>query len=90
MIEIYRKSIDSISIEIPRGFSEEGEQGRETAKRELYEELHYVCNKLIDIGYIYPDSGLQNAKVNLYLAFDVKFTDSYVQSEENIKKILEL
>lgn len=87
LMEIYRKAINHISIEAPRGFAEKGETNLETAERELYEELHCKCEKFIFLGYVYPDSGLQKAKINLYLGIDAKLKDDYIQSDEGIKKI---
>jgi ADP-ribose pyrophosphatase len=87
LIEIYRKTINRISIEAPRGFSEEGETNLQTAERELYEELHCSCEKIIPLGYVYPDTGLQKAKIYLYLGVNAKLQDDYIQFEEGIKKI---
>lgn len=87
LMEIYRKTINDISIEAPRGFSEEGENSLQTAERELYEELHCKCDKFISLGYIYPDTGLQKARIYLYLGINAKFKDEYVQLDEGVKKV---
>jgi len=87
LMEIYRKAIESVSIEVPRGFSEDGETNLQTAERELYEELHCSCEKIIPLGYVYPDTGLQSSKIYLFLGVNAKLHDNYIQFEEGIKKI---
>lgn len=86
LLEIYRSTINEISLEAPRGFCEDGETNTDTAIRELYEELHCSCEKFISLGYIYPDTGLLKSKVHLYLGINAKLSDNYIQSEEGIKK----
>lgn len=87
LIEIFREPIGKILIEAHRGFSEEGENSLQTAKRELYEELHCSCEKFISLGYVYPDTGLLKSKVNIYLALNAKILDDYVQIDEKIKRL---
>lgn len=87
LMEIYRKAINNISIEAPRGFSEEKENSLQTAERELYEELHCKCEKYIFLGYLYPDTGLQKARIHLYLGINAKLEDDYIQLNEGIKKV---
>ena len=87
LIEIYRKAINNMSLEAPRGFSEEGETSLQTAERELYEELHCTCDKFIFLGYLYPDTGLQKAKIHLYLGMNARIQDDYTQLDEGINKV---
>lgn len=87
LLEIYRRNVESISLEAPRGFCEVNESSVEAAKREAYEECHCKCEKFISLGSIYPDSGLQKSEIDIYLGLNAEVLDSYVQSEEQIKKV---
>jgi ADP-ribose pyrophosphatase len=54
--------------EIPRGFGLAGETARQTARRELEEELKVRASELVRLGSLYPDTGLSSAKTELFLA----------------------
>jgi ADP-ribose pyrophosphatase len=63
-----RHATGMIHLEIPRGFGEEKEEHCESARRELAEEIGWEADKLVDLGLLFPDSGLLTAKVNLFAA----------------------
>lgn len=85
LVEVYRAALDRVVLETPRGFLEEGETGREGALRELVEEtgLAIASKDLIDLGVIYPDSGIMNTEVPLFaVKLDVPFTDLEIDPGE--------
>lgn len=88
LIKTFRKTMGDFSIEVPRGFSENSESSTDTAIRELYEEIHYRCEKVISLGCIYPDTGLQTSKIQMYLGLNSEPVDKYVQTAEGIKEII--
>lgn len=88
LLNIYRRAINQYSLEIPRGFSEDGEEPINNAKREMQEEISCVSENIIPLGYMYVDSGLMNSKVNLFLGLDTIIENSMVQEEEGIKNIV--
>lgn len=87
LMKIFRKPINTYSLEAPRGFKEVDEDSIETAKREMNEEISCVSNKIIFLGSMYPDSGLMDSKVDIYLGVDCVLKKDKLQSEEGIRKI---
>lgn len=67
MIEIYRYPADCISLEIPSGFVEQGENPRDAALRELKEETGYKARKLMSLRWFYPWTRCTQ-KAHLFLA----------------------
>lgn len=71
MVEQYRHGIDEITLELPGGLVDPGEDPKETAKRELEEETGHIANDLIEIGWSHPNPAIQTNKSFCYLAKDV-------------------
>ncbi|MBD0360727.1 MAG: NUDIX hydrolase, partial [Nitrososphaeraceae archaeon] len=51
MIKSYRHLVDSIQIEVPSGYIDEGETPKEAAIRELREETGYSAKDIVSIGH---------------------------------------
>lgn len=68
LCKIFRKPIDLLTLEIPRGFGEPGENPKECAIREVKEEVNIDLNQsdLISLGTFYPNSGILSSEVHLY------------------------
>lgn len=66
----YRFFTNKYHYEIPRGFAELSENPKLTAIREVYEETGIQIKEqhMISLGTVFPDTGLCNAQVNLYVA----------------------
>lgn len=86
LVRVYRRAIDEISMEIPRGFGGEGTGPRSDAVRELREEtgLETSEDALIDLGLIYANSGLLAGGVALFVAF---FPDPIDSSGADTKEV---
>jgi ADP-ribose pyrophosphatase len=54
--------------EIPRGFGRIGEAPKDTARREIAEELGISEPELLELGGVHPDTGASNVWTQLYLA----------------------
>jgi ADP-ribose pyrophosphatase len=70
LIEQYRHGIEEITLEIPGGMVDQGENAQLAATRELVEETGYVPNETILIGKTRPNPAIQNNWVYHYLAID--------------------
>lgn len=62
VIRSYRHIVDSIQVEAPSGYIEEGENPNQAAERELEEETGYRAKKIVSLGYYTLE--LFNARTN--------------------------
>lgn len=67
LVRQYRYPVAQYLWELPRGFGESSDSAGDAA-RELFEELGVVADELIDLGRLYPDSGLIETEVRVFLA----------------------
>lgn len=70
MIEQYRHGVEGVTLEIPGGMVDEGEDAKFAANRELVEETGYVPKDTILLGKSHPNPAIQNNWVYHYLAID--------------------
>lgn len=68
LIRHFRHATRAWHWEIPRGFAREGEPPKETARREIMEELMIPAPELVELGNVHPDTGASNVCTRLYLA----------------------
>ena len=68
LIRIFRHPIRKWSIEIPRGFGEPNLSPLGLAKKEITEEIGGNINKLIELGVMHNNTGLEGNMVNLFFA----------------------
>ena len=69
VIKSYRHLVDSIQIEIPSGYIDEGESAKQAAVRELQEETGYSAKDVIAIGTYTLDYTMFEQKGNLFIAY---------------------
>jgi 8-oxo-dGTP pyrophosphatase MutT (NUDIX family) len=70
LIEQFRHGIEEITLEIPGGMVDDGEDARIAAERELVEETGFVPRETILLGKSRPNPAIQNNWVYHYLAID--------------------
>lgn len=83
LIEHFRHSTRRWHWEIPRGFGATGESPAETGERELLEETGLRPERMRPLGAVYPDTGLGDGQVALFLA-EVK-GNPHVESNEGVR-----
>jgi ADP-ribose pyrophosphatase len=90
MIEIFRYPANRLSLEIPSGYVENGEEPRECARRELEEEAGYKAGKLRSLGWFNPWTRSLR-KAHLFLAEDLtKGTQRPDETEQIEVKLLSI
>jgi ADP-ribose pyrophosphatase len=71
VIRSYRHLVDSIQVEAPSGYIEDGETPDQAAKRELEEETGYEAKKIVSLGYYTLDYTMFEQKGNIFAAYDL-------------------
>ena len=71
MVKQYRKPIEKVSLEIPAGKLDYGEDPYECGVRELEEETGYKTHNIQSLGKFYSTPGFTNEILYLYMATDL-------------------
>jgi ADP-ribose pyrophosphatase len=69
VIRSYRHLVDSIQVEAPSGYIEDGESPEQAARRELEEETGYIAKKIVTLGYYTLDYTMFEQKGNVFVAY---------------------
>jgi ADP-ribose pyrophosphatase len=85
VIRSYRHLVDSIQIEAPSGYIEDGESPDQAAKRELEEETGYEAKKMVSLGYYTLDYSMFEQKGNVFAAYNL-INNNNKNNNGNIKK----
>ncbi|MDK2082014.1 NUDIX hydrolase [Aliarcobacter butzleri] len=90
-IKNYRKAINKIVIELPRGYGENNETSLDTALRESLEETGYKINKnnIHRIGSVNPNSAILSSEIDIYFA-KVSTTDKIKNSDSEVIDIVKI
>ena len=82
LVRQYRTSLDRVTVEIPAGKLEPGEDPLEAARRELVEETGYAAGELTPLVSVAPAPGYTDEVVRVYLARDLAFTAQHTDGDE--------
>jgi ADP-ribose pyrophosphatase len=69
IIKSYRHLVDTIEIEVPSGYVDEGESAKQAAIRELQEETGYSAKDVVSIGTYTLDYTMFKQKGHLFIAY---------------------
>lgn len=75
LVRQYRKAVEDFLLEIPAGKLEVNEEPKETATRELKEEIGMDPKKLTYLSEFYSSPGYCDEKIHLFLAEDLEEGD---------------
>lgn len=97
MVKQYRYPIKEVSLELPAGRLEKGEDPDLAIKRELEEETGHIAKIWESLGYIYTTPGICDEKLHLYLATGLEFKEQRPDEGEiieyfeyNLEEVFEL
>lgn len=85
MVKQYRYPIKQVSLELPAGRLETGENPDLAIKRELEEETGHTAKTWKSLGYIYTTPGICDEKLYLYHAIDLEFKEQKPDDGEIIE-----
>jgi ADP-ribose pyrophosphatase len=89
LIRQYRHGTREVTLEIPGGLVDAGDEPLAAAKRELLEETGYRGEEWIDLGYVHPNPAIQNNRCHTFLALGAKPAGAQSQDDkEDIVVIL--
>ena len=88
MVEQYRKAFESMSLEIPAGKLEKGEEPLASAERELEEETGYKAESLEKIFSFYGAPGFCSERVDVFVAKGLSAGEMNLDEDEflNVKR----
>lgn len=88
-VEQFRYPYSEVTLELPAGKLEYGEDPFEAGKRELGEETGAASSKYTDIGKLYPTPGYCGEIIHMYLAEDLSYGEQNLDSDEflEVRKI---
>ena len=86
LVKQYRHGVQEISLELPGGVVDSGEDPLEGAKRELMEETGYSSGNIIEVGRLYPNPAIQQNTLFCYLATDAEWVgEQHLDEAEEIE-----
>lgn len=84
MVKQYRKPIEKVSLELPAGKLDKGEEPIECAKRELKEETGLTAKNIKLLFSIHSTPGFSDEVLHLYLATGLEIGEACADEDEFI------
>lgn len=85
LVQQYRHAVDQDVYEIPAGLTEDGEDVREAAVRELQEEIGYRPGHMEQVAEFYSSPGYCTEKITLFYADSLQSSKLQEDDDEYIK-----
>lgn len=88
LVRQYRHGIQGVTLEIPGGLVEEGDNPMTAAARELREETGYSAEEIISLGAVHPNPAIQSNRCYTFLAKGVYRAGSQQQDDREDIQVL--
>ncbi len=90
MVKQYRYPMHEITLEVPAGKLEPGEEPSECGLRELREEAGCTCGKYTYLGKLYPTPAYDTEVIHMYLAEELSAPEEQNLDEGEFLDVTEL
>ncbi|HEX8502502.1 MAG TPA: NUDIX hydrolase [Pyrinomonadaceae bacterium] len=87
LVRTFRYAVGKECVEVVQGGTEEGEEPREAARRELKEELGVEAEELTDLGLVDAVTSQVYAPAQLFLARGLRFGETERESTEDLQAV---
>ena len=84
LVKQYRYGVHNVTLEIPAGKLEVGEDPKDCAVRELSEEVGFTASDVISLGSIYPSPAILSEVIYIYIAKGLSKGDINPDDDEYI------
>lgn len=82
LVRQFRYPFGEVTLEVPAGKLEKGEDHAECGRRELLEETGLTCREYIYLGEIYPLPAYSTERIHTYLARGLEFSEQDLDDDE--------
>lgn len=86
LVSQYRPACGEVTLELPGGMLDEGEDTALCARRELLEETGCVAGQLTPLGVLWPDPGRLTNRLHCFFAKDVLLAEDRWQPEVGVER----
>lgn len=90
MVKQFRYPMQQVTLEIPAGKLEAGENPAECGRRELREEAGRTCGKYISLGTLFPTPAYDTEVIYMYLAQELSEPEAQDLDEGEFLDVIEI
>lgn len=83
----FRYALNKVTLEVPAGKLEKGEDPTEAALRELSEETGIEAKKIVPMGALYTTPALMDEIIYMYIATDLSQGEQHLDEDEFVNAI---
>lgn len=82
LVRQYRTALDRVTVELPAGKLDPGEDPLECARRELHEETGFIAHNMRYLTTIASSCGFSDELINIYMATQLEFDQACPDDDE--------
>ena len=82
LVRQYRTALDRVTVELPAGKLDSGEDPLECARRELHEETGFIAHNMRYLTTIASSCGFSDELINIYMATQLEFDQACPDEDE--------
>lgn len=83
----FRYALNKVTLEVPAGKLEKGEDPQEAALRELSEETGIEAKKIVPMGALYTTPALMDEIIYMYIATDLVQGEQHLDEDEFVNAV---